>query len=173
MKVINKVVLAIGVLIVGIAVIFGFSDLRKSTTPSQTVENYVAYATTANFSEIEFLTISNLEFSEDEITSAENPKRNDPSKFYVIPRESLDHFDQFPRSSSEVYLRFVRKDFPKMISNANLRVKSIESEVIDDKKAKVSILMTNNHNFNALALTFLLLEKDGQWKIFDIMPSEE
>ncbi|MCD9188611.1 MAG: hypothetical protein LUM44_19490 [Pyrinomonadaceae bacterium] len=173
MKVINKVILAISVLVLGIAAIYGFSGLRKSTTPSQTVENYVAYATTANFSEIELLTISNPKFSEDEITSVENSKGNDPNKLYVIPRESPDHSAKLPQTPSEIYLGFVRKNFPKMISNANLRIKSIESEVIDDKKAKVSILMTNNNNFDAFAWTFLLLEKDDQWKIFDIIPSEE
>jgi hypothetical protein len=83
----------------------------------------------------------------------------------AIPESKL------PDTKSDVYLDWVRRDFPRFIREQQFTILSVEEPEALGNKAKVKVVFSNNVN-PEFPWTFLFLKEGVSWKIVDITTND-
>ncbi len=156
------------------AVACGDNSLTKIQTPSGVVETYITYSVENKFELLNTITFQNKSFDKHlkslDIEEESSSNENDEIQFFPRNNYSEKKYPDFP---SEVYLSFIRKEFPEMIFKNKLEIKSVDEEVIVGDKAKVSVILSNSSTITNFSWFFILEKINNEWKVFNITTESE
>jgi len=129
------------------------------------VRKYVALAAASKFEELSEIT-ETIPKSARKGIEGSNPKapetrRLPPATLTVAPSEE---------SVLGSELAYIRRDFPKSISENNSRIVKVGDLVVNGSWAKVSVNLGNDEKYALLPWVFMLAkqEQNGQWKVYTI-----
>lgn len=145
-----------------------FSSKETQSLPSDIVKEYLTLSFENNLEGVRNVTVQNKSFDKSLNQKTEkNIDTNKSNDLQVLPRDG-NYENTLPNYPSEVYLAWIRNDFPKLIFNSKLEIKSVEEEIIIENKAKVSVILSNNSIITSSHWVFILERIKDEWKIFDI-----
>lgn len=175
-KVLYLLIFVMAIMVVSMMATSEFALTKQAKAPTDVVKQYLFASINAQYEKISPMV---ARYPYPPLDKKVESREESTKQHELIRTESRRHIISSDKEVSpvidayDVFLEWTGKDFPKMVFDNKLVVNSIEGEWISNEKAKVSVLMGNENSFKSLPWTFLLIQTQEGWKIFDIVTAEE